>query len=245
MKKPPVALQLWSVREDTKRDFAATVGEVARMGYKGVELAGYGNLDAPGAKQALDAAGLKVAGMHVGYPALRADPTPIITDALLLGTRNVVCSWWPPAQIVSAAACEEIGRLFNEVGATLRSFGLRFGFHNHGTEFKLFDGRPGYEWILGACEPRNVFAELDVFWAHSAGYSPGRFLRDHGSRVPLVHLKDTRELGGGPVDFADVFAATDSVGATEWFIVEQEEYSHAPMESVRICLEQMRKWGRA
>ncbi len=50
MKKTPVALQLWSVREDAKRDFAATVAEVARIGYAGVELAGYGNLDAQGAK---------------------------------------------------------------------------------------------------------------------------------------------------------------------------------------------------
>jgi sugar phosphate isomerase/epimerase len=245
MKNTPVALQLWSVREDAKRDFAATAAAVAKIGYAGVELAGYGNLDAAGAKAALDAAGLKVAGMHVGYPELRASPVSIIGDALLLGTRNVVCSWWPPAQIVSAAACEKIGELFNEVGATLRPFGIRFGFHNHGTEFALFDGKPGFEWVLGAAEPRNLFAEVDVYWVHSAGYSPAKFIRDHGSRIPLVHLKDDKELGGGPVDFGEIFEATDSVGAVEWFIVEQEEYSHAPMKSVRVCFEQMRKWGRA
>ena len=67
-RKTPVALQLWSVRDDVKRDFAATVAAVAKIGYAGVELAGYGNLDAKGAKAALDAAGLKVAGMHVGLP---------------------------------------------------------------------------------------------------------------------------------------------------------------------------------
>ena len=55
-KKTPVALQLWSVREDAKRDFAATAAAVAGIGYAGVELAGYGNLDAKGAKAALDAA---------------------------------------------------------------------------------------------------------------------------------------------------------------------------------------------
>ena len=58
-------------------------------------------------------------------------------------------------------------------------------------------------------------------------------------------LKDAKELGSGPVDFTEVFAATDSVGAVEWFIVEQEEYSHAPIDSVRACFEQMRAWGRA
>jgi len=47
------------------------------------------------------------------------------------------------------------------------------------------------------------------------------------------------------VDFAMVFAAADSVGAAEWYVVEQEEYSHAPIESVRLCFEQMKEWGRA
>jgi sugar phosphate isomerase/epimerase len=244
-RKTPVALQLWSLRDDAKRDFAATVAEVAKIGYTGVELAGYGNLDVKGAKAALDAAGLKVAGMHVGYPALRSDPNSVISDALLLGCRHVACSWWPPAHFVSAAACERIGEQLGDVGRTLRSFGIQFGFHNHDSEFRIFDGRPAFDWILGATEPRDLFAEVDVYWVHFAGYSPARFIRDHGARIPLVHLKDKKELGGGPVDFESVFAATDSAGAVEWFVVEQEEYSHVPIESVRLCFEQLKAWGRA
>jgi sugar phosphate isomerase/epimerase len=245
MKKIPVALQLWSVRDDVKKDFAATAAAVAKIGYSGVELAGYGSLDAAGAKAALDAAGLEVAGMHVSYAALRSDPNAVISDALLLGTRNVTCSWWPPGHFVSAPACERIGEQLGEAGETLRPLGIRFGFHNHNSEFKIFNKRPAFEWILGAAEPRNLVAELDVYWAHFAGYSPAKFIRDHGSRIPLVHLKDAKELGAGPVDFAKIFAATDSVGAVEWFIIEQEEFSHAPIKSVRLCFEQMKAWGRA
>jgi sugar phosphate isomerase/epimerase len=245
MKKTPIALQLWSVREDIKRDFAATVAEVAAIGYAGVELAGYGNLDAKGAKAALDAAGLKVAGMHVSYPTLSGEPTTVISDALLFGARHVTCSWWPPAHFVSAAACEKIGEQLDKVGEMLRPFGIRFGYHNHDHEFRMFEGRPGFEWILGASKPRNVFAEVDVFWVNHAGYPPAKFIRDHGARIPLVHLKDAKELGGGPVNFDEIFAATDSVGAVEWFIVEQEEYSHVPIKSVRLCYERLKAWGRA
>jgi sugar phosphate isomerase/epimerase len=244
-KKTPVALQLWSVRDDMKRDFAATAAAVAEIGYEGVELAGYGNLDAKGAKAALDAAGLKVAGMHVSYPTLSGDPTSVVNDALLLGTKNVACSWWPPAQFVSAAACERIGEQLGKVGEALRPFGIRFGFHNHASEFGIFDGRPAFDWILGAAEPRNLVAELDVFWAHHVGYSPAKFILDQGARIPLLHLKDAKELGQGPVNFDEIFAATDLVGAAEWFIVEQEEYSHVPIKSVRLCYEQMKAWGRA
>ena len=244
-KKIPVALQLWSVKEEVKRDFAASVAEVARIGYAGVELAGYGNLDAKGAKAALDAAGLKVAGMHVGFDSLKRELNVVVSDALELGCRNVACSWWPPGHIISRSACERIGEQLGEIGAMLHPYGIRFGFHNHGSEFRIFEGRPGFDWILGAAEPRNLFAEVDVFWAHSAGYPPARFIRDHGARIPLVHLKDAKELGSGPVNFDEVFAATDSIGAVEWFIVEQETFSHAPMKSVGICFEQLKAWGRA
>ncbi len=245
MKKIPVALQLWSVREEMKRDFAATVAEVAAIGYDGVELAGYGDLDAKGAKAALDAAGLRVAGMHVGYAALSGDPTAVISDALLLGARDVTCSWWPPAHFVSAAACETIGEQLDKVGGLLRPFGIRFGYHNHDHELRVFNGRLALDWILGAAEPRNVSSELDVYWVHHAGQSPAKVIRDHGARIPLLHLKDEKELGGGPVNFQEIFAATDSVGAAEWFIVEQEQYSHVPLKSVRLCYEQMKAWGRA
>jgi sugar phosphate isomerase/epimerase len=245
MAKTPVALQLWSVREDAKRDFAATAAAVAEMGYDGVELAGYGNLDAKGAKSALDAAGLRVAGMHVGYASLRSDPKAVVADALILGARHVVCPSWPKEDFGSASACESIGEQLGQVGAALRPFGIRFGFHNHNVEFSIFEGRPAFDWILGATEPRNLFAELDVFWAQHAGYSPAKFIRAHGSRIPLLHLKDEKELGKGPVNFEEVFAATDSVGAVEWFIVEQEKYNYAPIKSVRLCLEQLEAWGRA
>jgi sugar phosphate isomerase/epimerase len=241
----PVALQLWSVREDVQKDFAGTVAAVARMGYSGVELAGYGTLDAPRARAALDAAGLKAAGMHVSYPALRADPQAVVGEALALGARHVTCSWWPPAQLTGAASFERLGELLGEVGRTLRAFGIRFSYHNHDAEFRIVDGKPGFEWILGAAEPRDLAAEIDVYWVQHAGYSPGKILRDLGSRVPLLHLKDEKEIGGGPVDFAEVFSAADAVGAVEWYIVEQEAYSHAPLKSVGLCLEQLRAWGRA
>ena len=244
-KKTPVALQLWSVKDEVQRDFAGAVAEVARIGYAGVELAGYGKLDAKGAKAALDAAGLKVAGMHVSFEALKNGLNAVIGDALQLGAKHVACSWWPPAHFVSRAVAEQIGERLGAVGAMFRPYGIHFGFHNHGTEFRIFDGRPAFEWILGAAEPRNLFAEADVFWIHDAGYSPAKFLRDHGARVPLIHLKDAKELGAGPVNFEEIFAATDAVGALEWFIVEQEHFSHSPMKSVGICLEQMKAWGRA
>lgn len=244
MKKVPIALQLWSVRDDMRRDFASTVAEVAKIGYAGVELAGYGNLDVKGAKAALDAAKLQVAGMHVGFPTLRSDLNTVINDALLLGSRHVTCPSWPAVQFVSVAACERIGEQLADIGKTLRAVGITFSFHNHAAELKIIDGRSVFDWMLAAAAPRDLKAEPDVYWLHVGGCAPEKFLRDHGARCPLIHLKDEKELGRGPVDFPRVFSALDSVGAAEWLIVEQEAYSHAPLESVRLCYEQLKQWGR-
>jgi len=245
MHQPPISLQLWSVRDDQKLDFARTVAAVAEIGFAGVELAGYGNLDAKGAKAALDAAGLKVSGMHVGIAALRTDLNGVINDALLFGTHHVTCPFWPATQYTTAEACQQIGEQLSRIGATLRAFGLQFSFHNHAAELKVIGGRTVFDWMLAAAAPRDLAAEVDVYWVERGGQSPAKVLRDYGARCPLVHLKDETELGLGPVDFAAVFAAIDEIGAAEWLVVEQERYNHAPLDAVRSCHEQLRRWGRA
>lgn len=240
----PIALQLWSVREDINRDFAGTVAEVARIGYAGVEVAGFGNATAVEAKSALGSAGLRVAGLHARIEALRNDPDKVVAEARMLGTRHVIVPWWPPEAFASAAAVEKIGEELNEAGARLRASGLQLSYHNHAGEMRLFDGRTVFDLLLGASEPRNVTAEVDVYWVQVGGVSPVKFLRDHGARVKLVHVKDETELGSGPVNFPEVFQAIDEIGAAEWLIVEQEKYNHPPLTSVRLCFEQMRRWGR-
>jgi len=227
-----------------RRDFAGTVAEIARIGYPAVELAGFGNLDAEGARAALANANLVVSGMHVGIAALRADLAKVIAEAKLLGTRHVIVPHWPPAEFSSVAAVEKIAAELDAFGAQLLSGGLQLSFHNHAAEFQLLEGRPVFDWLLAASQPRHLAAEVDVYWVQIGGYSPEKFLRDHGARVKLVHLKDETELGLGPVDFPRVFATVESIGAAEWYVVEQEKYNHTPLESVRLCLEQLKRWGK-
>jgi len=245
MKKVPISLQLYSIRDLTKADFAGAVAQVAAIGYSAVELAGYGNLDPKGAKAALDASGLKVSGMHVGIKALKEQFDKVVEDAGIVGAKDVICPSWPADEYTSRQAMERIGAELGAVGSRLRAAGLRFSFHNHGAEFKLLEGRPAMDWLLAAAEPRNLLAELDVYWAQFAGYSPAKFIREQGSRIAILHLKDEKELGLGPVDFGEVFSAADSVGVVEWYVVEQEAYNHAPIKSVALCFEQLKKWGRA
>jgi sugar phosphate isomerase/epimerase len=241
----PVALQLWSLRDRVKIDFADTAAAVAKIGYTGVETAGFGNLDAPGVAAALQAAGLTCAGMHLGIGALRTDLNRCISDALLLGARHVACPSWPRDQYHCGAACTRIGEELGTIGAAFRAHGIQFAFHNHSAELAVVDGRRVFDWMLDAAAPRDLGCQADVYWAQVGGKDPAAFIREQGRRIRTLHLKDEAELGGGPVDFPAVFAAAESTGAIEWYIVEVERYNFDPLESVRRSFEQLRAWGRA
>jgi sugar phosphate isomerase/epimerase len=244
MIKLPVALQLWSVNNETKQDFASTVKEVAAMGYDGVELAGYGNLDAAGVKAALKAAKLRLSGMHVNPGRLRTELDAVIDEALLLGSSHVICPWWPDSQFVCATACERIGVELATWGAAFRAYNIRFSYHNHDGELKSVEGRHAIDWILGAAAPRDLLMEPDVYWLQMGGLDPVKFLRDQGSRCPLVHLKDEKDLGKGPVAFQPVLETIAKIGAAEWLVVEQEQFDDAPFAAVRRDLKQLRQWLR-
>ncbi|RRJ94750.1 sugar phosphate isomerase/epimerase [Opitutaceae bacterium TAV4] len=245
MSKIPVSLQLWSLRDLTKDDFAGTMRKVAEIGFQGVETAGYGNLSAEDAAKAIADAGLKVSGQHIGLAALRADLTKVAQEALLLGTKHVICPSSPRALFVSPSACAQIGEELNEIGAKLRGFGLEFHYHNHAFELVELAGRRGFDWLLDAATPRNLLCQADVYWVHTGNKNPAEFIREQGRRIKLLHIKDEKEIGLGPVNFQEVFTAAESIGSVEWYVVEVERYNHAPLESVRLSFEQLKKWGKA
>jgi sugar phosphate isomerase/epimerase len=245
MPKPRVSLQLWSLRDRTKTDFAGTMAEVARIGFAGVETAGFGNLDATTAAAAVRDAGLVVSGMHVGIQPLRTEFSRVVDEALLCGATDVIVPWWSPQQLRTGAACTEVGVELDALGSRLRGYGLRLHYHNHAAELAVVDGRRGFDWMLDAAQPRNLRCEADVYWVKVGGMDPAAFIREQGRRIQLLHLKDETELGTGPVDFATVFPAVAAIGAVEWYVIEVEKYNFDPLESVRRSYGQLQAWGQA
>jgi len=245
MPSPRVSLQLWSLQDQTAEDFDATVKEVAKIGYTGVETAGYGNLEAAAAAESMKKAGLIVSGMHIGIDRLRGEFNAVIDEAHLCDTRDIICPFWPVDHFRSAEVCRTIGAELDDIGARLRGMGFRFHYHNHDHEIALQDGRPGIDWLLDHTAPANVSFEADVYWVQHGGQDPAQIIREYGRRIQLLHIKDEAEIGSGPVNFAPIFTAAESIGAVEWYVIEVEKYNHDPIESVRLSLEQMRNWGKA
>ena len=64
--KIPIGLQLYSVRKDCEKDLPGVLEAVAKMGYVGVEFAGYYGRKADELRKLLDKNGLKCCGTHTG-----------------------------------------------------------------------------------------------------------------------------------------------------------------------------------
>ena len=69
----PIAVQLYSVRDDAKEDLRATLEKVKRMGYDGVEFAGLHGYAPADIKKMCAEVGLVPVSAHVPYVDLLED----------------------------------------------------------------------------------------------------------------------------------------------------------------------------
>jgi sugar phosphate isomerase/epimerase len=244
-----VALELYTVRDETARDFAGTIRRVAALGYPAVEFAGYGDLNAGEMRALLDETGLRAAATHVGLAALDADVDREIAYCLAIGCSHLVLPWLPPEQRSPESFAALAPRL-DEFGRRCQASGIRFGYHNHDFEFVLQDGVTLLERLLDSTAPDLVGLELDVYWAAYAGSDPIALLGKYAGRVPVVHLKDMgadrrfAEVGDGTLDIQAICTAAVNNGA-EWLVVEHDAPTMPSLESAKRSLENLRGLGWA
>ena len=163
-----VGLMLYTVREDCARDFEGTLRAVASLGYEGVEFFDLHGHDPATVRGWLDEFCLVACGRHAGLNALEMRLPTLAAECATLGSDRLVLSWIKPPSSTDAAKVMA-GRLAGIARETAR-LGLRFGFHNHDGEVRLLDGGGSFldELLAGA----DVFLELDLGWAWTAGADP-------------------------------------------------------------------------
>ncbi|MGQ9683840.1 MAG: sugar phosphate isomerase/epimerase family protein [Anaerolineae bacterium] len=252
-KRIPVALQLYTVRDQTERDFLGTLKQVAAIGYSTIELAGTGGLGAQELKQALDDLGLRCIGGHVSIDQLDQDLEGSIATYRTLGAAFITIPYLPESLRPDAAGYRAVAQRLNAIGAACAQENITLCYHNHSFEFERFDGRYGLEILLEASDPALLKWQADVFWIAYAGLEPGAWLRRYPGRVPLIHLKDGylgvspvhfAEVGEGEMGFKAVFAAAATAGA-QCYIVEQDRCDRPSLESAALSLKNLKAWGIA
>lgn len=227
-------LQLWSVRNEMNENARRTLLAVAEMGYRFVELAGFGDLQsAEEVGEAVGEAGLELCATHVPVQFLRADLDAVIRDTLAMGTSRVVCPILPPENFLNEAACVAAGRELANCARTMEAAGLSLAYHVHGrNEFLPVAGQFALHRMMEECP--GVDLEIDVLWVARAGLRPADYIRSRQDRCVFLHIKDMApdgtsiELGQGTLDLRGILRAARSSGLTNRLIVEQEHFPLLP-----------------
>ncbi|MCS7220057.1 MAG: sugar phosphate isomerase/epimerase [Anaerolineae bacterium] len=250
MTRIPIALQLYSVREECARDLPGTLAAIAKMGYEGVEFAGYYGYSAAELRKMLDDLGLKVAGTHISLDTLLGDNLPkTIEFNRTLGNRFLIVPGLPEERRNSRAAWLQTARLFNEIAERVAPEGMLVGYHNHHIEFVPMDGELPWDTFFSNTR-QDVIMQLDTGNAMYGGADPVPFLERYPGRALTVHIKefsrtnDKALIGEGDVRWNDVFRLCETVGGTQWYIVEQESYAYSPLECVDRCIKALKAMGK-
>jgi len=246
----PVALQMYTVRDVAEKDWAGTLKQVADIGYTALEFAGTWGVSASDLRKAIDDLGMRAVSMHVGYGDL-TDPAKLdeaIAYAKTIGAANFAFS----GNNDSADAWRAWGEGLAKAGEQAKKDGMTVSFHNHSAEFAEFDGKPGLEIMYETAGADLLKCQVDVYWVQHAGHDPAEFIRNHPGRCPTIHAKDMEpgeerffaEVGEGILDWPSIFDACETVGGTEWYIVEQDACRRPSMESAKLSFENLKKWGK-
>jgi sugar phosphate isomerase/epimerase len=250
-KKIPVGVQLYSVRNECEKDLPGTIQAVAKMGYKGVEFAGYYGRDAKTLKKLLDDAGLLCCGTHTGIDTLLGDELPkTIEFNKTLGNKYLIVPSLPDKYRSSREDWRKTADLFNVLSDKVKPHGMRVGYHNHNIEFKPLDGELPWDTFFGNTK-KEVVMQLDTGNAMGGGGDPTIFLERYPGRAVTVHIKPFSKakpnaiIGDDELPWEKIFELCETIGGTQWYIVEYESDAYPPLVSIEKCLEALRRLGRA
>lgn len=246
MRKMGIGLQMYTLRDETSKDFEGTLRKVAALGYEGVEFAGYGGMTAEALRDLLRELNLTAIGSHISLAAIRDNLQGEIEYLQTIGAKYFICPWLPIAEYQTTEAWKSLFELFQETGAACKQAGLIFGYHNHAFEFEQeVDGQFVFDALYSSTSADSVQVEMDTGWVQFAGQDTLAYIAKYAGRLPLVHLKDYRkgeqgemvtvELGQGELPLLDIISASDKAGS-EWIIVEQDRCANPPLESVETSM---------
>lgn len=244
-KKIPIGLQLYSVRHQCEKDLPAVLEAVGKMGYEGVEFAGYYGRDAKELKKLLDDNGLVCCGTHTGLNTVTGDALKATVEFnQILGNQFLIV---PGMSAEGRQGWLDKAKLFDEISDKIREDGMRTGYHAHGGDFRKIGDETPWD-IFFSNTKRRVVMQLDTGNCLGGGGDPVAILKKFPGRATTIHLKEhggprTAVIGEGDTKWNEIFELCEA-GGTQWYIVEHERGGPDPIGDVKRCLEGLRKMGK-
>ncbi len=247
----PVGLELYSVRDSLKQNLQGTVKAVAQLGYRCVEFYApyyeWTDAQAKDMRKLLDDLGVHCYSTHNDQTYFNADKIGHATDLnKILGTKYMVWSYTEAKPNIDG--WKQVADKLNSAADTLASSGLTPGYHNHDAEWKPVDGQRPMDVLAKNTKPQ-IMLQLDVGTCLEAGANPVAWIRSNPGRIKSLHLKDWSSgpekgykvlFGEGDAKWKDIFAAAESVGGAEYYLIEQEGSRYSELETASRCLQAYR-----
>ena len=250
-KKVPVGLELYSVREDMKKDLLGTVRKVGQMGYQCVEFYSpymeWSTDQAKEVRKVLDETGMKCYSTHNGLNALKPEGIQKAIDLNgIIGSKYVIAA--SAGRVSGLDGWKGVADVLTQASDTLKKAKMQTGFHNHQIEFKAIDGKRPID-VIAQNTPKNVVLQMDVGTIVEVGEDPVAYIKSYPGRIKSMHLKEYSRggkgyhvlFGDGDAPWKEIFAAAEKVGGIEFYLIEQEGHELPPFETVERCLQNYRK----
>jgi len=243
LRMPNIGLQLYTVRDVLKDDFAGTLRKVAKIGYAGIEGGGTGPMNKDDYLNFMREIGLIPISSGAGVDGLEKKGDEIMKAASELGVKYMMVS----SGCKSAQEYMDLAVRLNACGKTANKYGIAFQYHNHAHEFQKFDGKSGFDILVDGTDPALVKFQVDAGWVNWAGENPSATLRRLKGRIVTIHVKDHTkdpkdftEVGTGELPLAEVVAAAQEIGV-QWMFVEQDRWKIPSIESAEISFKNLKK----
>ncbi len=263
--KFPVALQLYSVRDEAAADFVGTLSKVKEMGYDGVEFAGLYGYSPLEVKKMCEEIGLVPVSAHIPFVDMMEN-LEILKDYREIGCEFAVIPYlteeYRPGQPKFAEVIEGAKFLAKKAAEV----GLKLCYHNHDFEFVKVDGEYAIDILYR--EVPELMPQFDCCWVKVGGEEPVDYIRKYAGRQEILHLKDYvgsksenmyeligideggkktdgpfefRPVGYGVQNFPEILVAAEKVGI-KWVVVEQDRPSmeKTPLECARMSVEYLK-----
>ena len=248
-----IGIQLYTLRDDLKKDASGTLKAVAAAGYKQVELFGFPNCQPliDGAKDA----GLAINSAHFEWDSVvnpkdegMSDFKKTLDRAKEIGLSHLVIPYLQDGNRKTLDDYKKVAANANKAAALCKEVGIQFSYHNHAFEFEPKEGgKCGYDVFIEEFSPDMHF-EVDVFWIKVANLDPAELITKLSGRVSQLHLKDLKaglklpeygtipndsfkELGNGIIPMEPIIAAAEKAGVVHCH-VEQDQSPDA-MASIK------------
>lgn len=251
-KNIPVGLELYSVRNELLKDLPGTVTAVAKMGYKVVEFyAPYFEWTPEAAKEVrklLDGLGIECRSTHNGAPSFTADGLKKAIELnQIIGSKNIIMA--SPGKVTGLAGWEQLAAQLTAAADQLRPLGMATGFHNHQPEWAPVEGKRPMD-VLAANTPKDFVLQFDIGTCLEAGADPIAWIKANPGRIKSMHCKDWAKdgrgnrvaFGEGDAPWKEIFAAAESTGGIEYYLIEQEiAPPGGQLAMVQKCLDNWKK----